>query len=53
MAPGGGLVYIGVGDKYGRVINATSRPLYPRERDPVYIVHEAGLASRLIWTGTE
>ena len=27
--------------------------LPPRERDPMYIVHEAGLASRLIWTGME
>jgi len=32
---------------------ATSRPLYPRGRDPVHIVLEAGWASWLIWTGVE
>ena len=35
----------------GWVVNATSRPLYPRERDPVTIVQEAGWAQGLVWTG--
>jgi len=30
----------------GRVVNATPRPLYPRERDPVPIVEEAEWAPR-------
>ena len=35
------------------MINATPRPLYPRERDPVPIVQEAGWAAGPIWTGAE
>ena len=35
------------------VINATPRPLYPRERDPVPIVQEAGWAPEPVWTGVE
>ena len=31
----------------GWVVNATSRPLYPRGRDPVPIVQEAGRSGRL------
>ena len=33
--------------------NATPRPLYPRERDPVPIVQEAVWAPGPIWTDTE
>ena len=33
------------------VVKATPRPLYPRERDPVAIVQEAGWASGPVWTG--
>jgi len=33
--------------------NATSRPLYPRERDPLTIVQEAGWATGPVWTVTE
>jgi hypothetical protein len=35
------------------MINATLRSLYPRERYPVSIVQEAGLASGPVWTGLE
>ena len=37
----------------GWVANATSRRLYPRERDPVPIVREAGWAPGPAWTGGE
>jgi len=33
--------------------NATPRPLYPRERDPLPIVQEAGWAPGPVWTVTE
>jgi hypothetical protein len=35
------------------VVNATPRPLYPRERDPVPILQEAGWALGPVWTGAE
>ena len=35
------------------MVNATPRPLYPRERDPVPIVQEAGWALGPVWTGAE
>ena len=38
---------------YEGVVRTTPRPLYPRERYPVPIVQEAGLAPRPDWTGTE
>ena len=34
-------------------MNATPRPLYFRERDPVPIVQEAGWAPGPVWTGAE
>ena len=37
----------------GWVVNATPRPLYPQERDPVPIVQEAGWAPGPVWTGAE
>jgi hypothetical protein len=37
----------------GWVVYATPRPLYPRERDPVLIVWEAGWAPGSVWTGAE
>jgi hypothetical protein len=37
----------------GWVLNATPRPLYPRERDPVPTVQEAGWTSVPVWTGAE
>jgi hypothetical protein len=35
------------------VVNATPRPLYPRERDRVKIVQEDGWAPGAVWTGGE
>ena len=35
----------------GSEVNATPRPLYPWERDPVSIVQEAGWASMPVWRG--
>jgi hypothetical protein len=35
------------------VVNATPRPLYPRERDTVPILQEAGWIPGLVWTGVE
>jgi hypothetical protein len=37
----------------GWVVNATPRPLYPRKRDMVPIVQEAGWAPGPFWTGAE
>jgi hypothetical protein len=35
------------------VVNPTPRLLYPRERDPVYTVQEAGWDPGPVWTGAE
>jgi hypothetical protein len=35
------------------LVNVTPRPLYPRERDPVSTVEEAGWAPGPVWTGAE
>jgi hypothetical protein len=35
------------------VVNCTPRPLYPRERDPVPIVQEAGWAPGPVWKGAK
>ena len=35
------------------MVNSTPRPLYPRERDLVHIVQEAGWAPGPVWTGEE
>ena len=37
----------------GWVVNATARRLYPREREAVHIVQEAGWAPGPVWTGKE
>jgi hypothetical protein len=37
----------------GWVVNATPWPLYPREREPVLILHEACWVPGLLWTGAE
>jgi hypothetical protein len=34
--------FFNLGARWGWVVNATPRSLYPRERDPVPIVQEAG-----------
>jgi hypothetical protein len=35
------------------VVKAMSRPLYPRERDPVATVQESGWVSGPVWRGKE
>jgi len=35
------------------LVSAMPRPLYPRERDKVPIVHEAKCALGPVWTGTK
>ena len=37
----------------GWVINVTPRPLYPRIRNPIPIVEEAGWAPVSVWTGAK
>jgi hypothetical protein len=37
----------------GWVVNATPRPLYPRERDPVPFVQEMGWGPGPAWSGAE
>ena len=37
----------------GWVVNATNRPLYPRETDTVSNVQETGCAPGPVWTGAE
>ena len=37
----------------GWVVNATLRPLYLQERNPVSLVQEAGWDPGTVWTGTE
>jgi hypothetical protein len=41
-----------LGARKGWVVSTTPRPLYPREREPVPIVQEAGWAPGPVWTGT-
>ena len=45
--------FFNLGARWGWVVNATPRPLYPRERDPLPIVREAEWAPGLVWTGAE
>ena len=44
---------LNLGASWGWVANATPRLLYPRERERVPIVQEAGWASGPAWTGAE
>ena len=44
--------FFNFGVRWGSV-NATPRPLYPQERDPVPTVQEVGWASGSVWTGAE
>ena len=39
--------------RWGSVVNATPRPLYPRKSDPESIGQEAGWAPWPVWTGAE
>ena len=45
--------FFNLGASCGWVVNATPRSLYPRERDPVPAVQEAGWVPGPVWTGTE
>ena len=45
--------FFNLGPRWGCVVNATPRPLYPRERDPAYMVQETGMAQRPVWTCEE
>jgi len=45
--------FFNLGTRWEWVVNATPRPLYPRERDLVPIVQEAGWAPGPVWTGAE
>jgi hypothetical protein len=47
------LLFFNLGARWGCVINATPRPQYVRERDPVPIVQEAGWAPEPVRTGAE
>ena len=47
------LLCLNRGARWGWAVNATPRPLYPRERYPVPIVWEAGWASGPVWAGAE
>jgi hypothetical protein len=42
-----------LGARWLWVVSATPRPCYPRERDPVHIVQEAGWAPGPVWKGAE
>ena len=37
----------------GWVVNATPRPLYPREKEPVSTAQEGGWDPGPVWTGTK
>jgi hypothetical protein len=44
---------LNLGTRWGWVVNATPRPLYPRESDPVPILQEPVWAPGPVWTGAE
>jgi len=46
-------LFFNLGARWGWVVNVMPWPIYPRERDLVPIVSEAGWAPGLVWTGTE
>jgi hypothetical protein len=45
--------FFNLGARWERVFNATPRPLYPTEREPVTIVQQTGWVSVQVWTGAE
>ena len=47
------LLFLNLGARCGCVVNAIPRPFYPRERNTVLIVQEAGWAPGPAWTGAE
>jgi hypothetical protein len=47
------LLFLNFGDRWGFVVKSTPWMFYPRERDPVPIVHETGWAPGLVGTSVE
>ena len=47
------LFFLKLGTRWGWVVKATPRPIYPREADPVPIVQEAGWAPGFVWMGAK
>ena len=47
------IVFLYPRHQMGRVANATPRQLYSRERGPLPVLREAGLAPGPVWTGAE
>jgi len=45
--------FFNLGAREGYMINATHRPLYPRERDLILIIQEAEWATGPVWTSLE
>jgi hypothetical protein len=45
--------FFNLGARWGWMVNATPRPLYFPERDPVAIVQEARWTPGPVWTGAE
>ena len=45
--------FFNIGARWRWLLNATPRPLYSREREPVSIVQEAGWAPGPVWAGAE
>jgi hypothetical protein len=45
--------FLNLGEGWKCVVNATPRPLYPRERDPVTLAQEVGRAPGPAWKGAE
>ena len=45
--------FFNLGTRWWWVVNATPRPLYPRERDAMPIVQETGWAPGQVWTCAE
>ena len=45
--------FFNLGATWGWVVNATPRPLYRRERDPVPILQKAGWAMGPVWVGAK
>ena len=47
------LLFFHLDARWGWVVSATPRSLYPREKDPVPTVQEAGWAPEPVWTGAD
>jgi hypothetical protein len=47
------LLIFNLGAGCGWVVNIKLRPIYPRKRDPVPIIYEAGWAPEPVWAGVK